>query len=529
MFTDKTHYRPKLLKALIITTLLLGIAFRFAYIGKKNYWNDEVYTSLRVAGYTYNQVEQALVTDQPIGIEDLQRYQHHPTERGLQDVMHSLLKEDAHIPPLYFVLTRLWTDIWGLTPLQTRMVAVIISLLALPSMYWLSYELFQSSTIAWIATLLIAVSPLHVLYAQEARNYSLLSVAVLISSAALLRALRLSTPLAWLGYAGAVAIALYSHMLSVLVLLGHGLYVGLNYPWSQVKRYRGYTLAMLGSLACFLPWLLASDEIEEPGYVTNSISLITLVKRSFFNISANFFDTQIFNAVLIFDTKLGNDDIPLGILEPTFYVFTVFVFLSIYSLYFLIQNSPKPVHTFVIFLIIANVFPLLLPDLLTNGQRFTITRYLIPALLGVHLSVAYTLGVRVVDNKARFGHKRICQIGLALLIFCSVLSCSISMRAETWWIKYSSYHDPQIAQIINKSANAIIVSSDAARMTALSYLLEPEVQIILSFSEAFPDIPDDVENVFLYWPEKHFLHYLEAQSGDTELNHQLGQLWKLNV
>ena len=178
MSTGKTHHSSNLVKALILTILLLGIVFRFAHIDKKNYWNDEVYTSLRVAGYTYEQVEQAVVTNQPIGIDDLQRYQHSPTERGLYDVMRSLLKEDAHIAPLYFVMTRLWTDIWGLTPLQTRMVAVMISLLALPSMYWLSYELFQSSAIAWIATLLIAVSPLHVLYAQEARNYSLFAVSV---------------------------------------------------------------------------------------------------------------------------------------------------------------------------------------------------------------------------------------------------------------------------------------------------------------------------------------------------------------
>ncbi|MEM9005001.1 MAG: glycosyltransferase family 39 protein [Cyanobacteria bacterium P01_F01_bin.86] len=529
MSTGKTHHSSNLVKALILTILLLGIVFRFAHIDKKNYWNDEVYTSLRVAGYTYEQVEQAVVTNQPIGIDDLQRYQHSPTERGLYDVMRSLLKEDAHIAPLYFVMTRLWTDIWGLTPLQTRMVAVMISLLALPSMYWLSYELFQSSAIAWIATLLIAVSPLHVLYAQEARNYSLFAVSVLISSAALLRALRIPTPFAWIGYAAAVAIALYSHMLSILVLLGHGLYVGLVHWWRQVNRYQGYTLAMLCSFACFLPWILASDAIEEPRYVSTPMPLLTLVKRSLFNITVNFFDAQIFNRGQIFDAKFGDDSIQLDILEPSFYVFTIFVLLSIYSLYFLIQNSLKHIHIFVIILIATNILPLLLPDLLTNGQRFTITRYLIPALLGVQLAIAYTLGFKLLNSKASFGGKRIPEIGLIFLVFCGISSCLVSMKAETWWIKYSSYHDPRIAQIINKAASPIIVSGDVTRMISLSYLLEPKVQIILASSETFPDIPDDVDNVFLYWPEERFTDYLEQYYSDNKLEHQLGQLWRLDI
>lgn len=42
---------------------------------------------------------------------------------------------------------------------------------------------------------LIAVSPFHVLYAQEAREYSLWTVTILLSSAALLRAMRVKTKL----------------------------------------------------------------------------------------------------------------------------------------------------------------------------------------------------------------------------------------------------------------------------------------------------------------------------------------------
>ncbi|MEG3987264.1 hypothetical protein QUA13_08880 [Microcoleus sp. S28C3] len=47
----------------------------------------------------------------------------------------------------------------------------------------------------WIAVGLLAVSPLHVLYAQEARPYCLWPALILISCASLLRAMRLETKL----------------------------------------------------------------------------------------------------------------------------------------------------------------------------------------------------------------------------------------------------------------------------------------------------------------------------------------------
>ena len=40
-------------------------------------------------------------------------------------------------------------------------------------MYWLCLELFESSVTAWLAVAIIAISPFQIVYAQEARPYSL--------------------------------------------------------------------------------------------------------------------------------------------------------------------------------------------------------------------------------------------------------------------------------------------------------------------------------------------------------------------
>ncbi|MEL6381497.1 MAG: glycosyltransferase family 39 protein [Cyanobacteria bacterium J06626_18] len=523
---EKKYSHSVLVKGIIIAILLSGILFRFAYLGKKNYWNDEAYTSLRIAGYTYRQVEDEIATNQLFEIDDLQKYQRHNPDYGMRNVINSLLEEDAHISPLYFVITRLWTDIWGLAPQQTRLVAAMISLLALPCMYWLSYELFQRSLTAWIATLFVAISPLQVLYAQEARNYSILAVVTLLSSASLLRALRVQKPFAWINYAIAAGVALYANLLSSLVLLGHGIYTIL-YSWGQGKLYRNYGLATLGSIACFVPWILASHEIAEPEYVAKSISLLTLAKRLFFNVTVNFFDIQTLSNRQIFDLKFSRDTIRLDLLDPVFYVLAAFVGFSLYALYFLIKTTPKRIYGFVIALVGANLLPFLFSDLLIDGQRSTVTRYLIPSLLGIQLATAYLLGTKLFYKQTKIWQQQTLQLIVSLLFFCSFLSCFLSMRAETWWTKYSSYSDPEIAQIINKTAKPVVISSSPMRAISLSYLLNPEVKFMIVPRHELPKIPEDKENVFLYWPKPYFIDYLEEQNQELAVTHQLDQFWQL--
>jgi uncharacterized membrane protein len=79
--------------------------------------------------------------------------------------------------------------------------------------------------VGWIAVLLVASSPFHVLYAQEAREYSLWTVTILLSSALLLRSIRRKTKSSWATYALGLAVGLYTFPFTVFVMLGHGIYV----------------------------------------------------------------------------------------------------------------------------------------------------------------------------------------------------------------------------------------------------------------------------------------------------------------
>ena len=90
---------------------------------------------------------------------------------------------------------------------------------------------------------------------------------------------------------------------------------------------------------------------------------------------------------------------------------------------------------------------LIIPDLISGGQRSTIPRYLIPAYLGIQLSMAYLLATKLTKFTNKIEHK-FWQIATVLLISLGIISCGISSQAETWWNKYSSYYDGEVARII---------------------------------------------------------------------------------
>ena len=166
-----------------------------------------------------------LCNGQEIGIEDLQKYQRLAPEKSLTDTVKSLAIEDSQHPPLYYLMVRLWVQQFGSSVAAIRTLSALISLVAFPCLFWLCLELFESSLVGWVALTLLAVSPIHILFAQEAREYSLWTVTILLSSASLLRAMRLNTTFSWGIYAISLALSFYTFLLSGLVAIGHFVYV----------------------------------------------------------------------------------------------------------------------------------------------------------------------------------------------------------------------------------------------------------------------------------------------------------------
>lgn len=350
------------LRFLILLLLALGIFFRFFNIDGKFYWYDEVFTSLRISGYTEAAAVQQVARGQVITIEDLQKYQRPNPEKGVIDTIKGLAQEEPQLTPLYFVIARFWVQGFGHSVAVTRSLSAVISLLAFPCIYWLCLELFQSSLTGWVACALIAVSPLHVLYAQEARPYSLWTVTILLANASLLRAMRLKLISSWGIYAAAVSLGLYTHFLSVLVVIGHGIYVGMVERWRVSARGTAFLLASGAALLTFLPWIAitianSAKVATRTSWLGLQTNLLFLIKNWAANSSRLFFD---------FGLKSDAEFIYLLPLIPGIIIILALLACAIY---FLCRHTPKQVWLFIAISISVTALALILPDLIWEIGR----------------------------------------------------------------------------------------------------------------------------------------------------------------
>ena len=90
---------------------------------------------------------------------------------SLSQMFTSFLPGDFH-PPLYYLLLRLWSGIFGYSEIALRIPSVVFGVLTIYVIYLIGKKIYDKKT-AIVASALLATSGLHIYYSQEARMYSL--------------------------------------------------------------------------------------------------------------------------------------------------------------------------------------------------------------------------------------------------------------------------------------------------------------------------------------------------------------------
>jgi uncharacterized membrane protein len=470
----------------IILVLTVGISFRFTNLGKKAYWRDEVATSLRVAGYTVPKVIEEAYDGKIRKVSDLHQYQSPSLDKGLTDTLHSLAIEDSQHPPLYYIIARFWAKQLGNSPAIMRSLSALISLLTFPCFYWLCVELFESRFAGFIGIALTSVSLFHVIYAQEAREYSLWTVTILFSSAALLRAIRLKNKLSWAIYTASIILSLYTYLLTGLVLIGQGIYVIIGERFKLNKTVISYLIAAFIGVLIFLPWLSivitnASSIETTTSWLTADVSLNYLVKNWMTNFSQIFVTARPRTTILI-------------------------LLLIAYSMFFVCFRASTRIWLFILILVGSTAIPLVAIDLILGFRISAIQRYLIPSYLGVQLAVTYLFFSQINSNSSRnIWIKRGWIIIMLGLVFAGSVSCVRFIKSEKGWNKHDFKNIP-VAHIINQNSSPLIISEavggkkvdSIGSLFSLSYLLNSEVNLLLfnssKASEIIEKIPDYIQS-----------------------------------
>ncbi|MGZ4883597.1 MAG: glycosyltransferase family 39 protein, partial [Halobacteriota archaeon] len=117
---------------------------------------------------------------------------------------------DVH-PPLYYVVLHFWTAYLGTSELTLKLLSIIFGVAAIPVLYLVGRELFDTRA-GLLAAFLLAVSSFNIRYAQEVRMYSLLVFLGVLSMYFFIRLTRHRTPVTLVGYVIATTLTLYTHV-----------------------------------------------------------------------------------------------------------------------------------------------------------------------------------------------------------------------------------------------------------------------------------------------------------------------------
>jgi uncharacterized membrane protein len=490
----------------IILILVFSVVLRFTNLDHLVYWGDEVYSSLRIFGYTTTQVDQTIAQGNLVAATVLQQFQHLSPDLSINATVQSLIQEDAHLTPLYFVLVRVWVGLFGDSIDNIRRFSACISILILPSLYWLTTELFGRKTrIPWFVLLLSAVSPLQLIFAQEARMYELWLWITIVAAACFLRALRRRTRLSWVIFTVSAIVSLYVDLLAVIPLLGFLIYtLVLHYHDRHIRRSMLVSTGI--SALAIAPWMeiflsraaVKTADGTENVHMSGLAALqnsANLVRRIFFDLNTSF-----------------SSSLPWAIVISV----TSVVSLAgiIYALRQLQSETPARTWLFIALLVLG--LPIaLLPQI---GTGTLPSRYLLPSYLGVQLAVGYLLGTRW-QSQLKSWLWRGCTLGIMVL---GLWSCGTIVQADAWWNKGFSECNLAIAQLTNQLPHPLIITDGTgaphfdhaiSNAISLSLSVKPNTQFQIVLEPELPDLKLDgaKHNRYFLTPSEHLRDAVERQ------------------
>ena len=462
---------PKIwLRYVVASAIVLGMFFRFYHLDRKTFWEDEIIGTIHALGYSEAEIVEA--SPRLHDAAALQAYFRlpdvaHGGRDGLNSTVRSLAAEDPQHPPIYYVLSHLWARAFGTSVAAMRSLPALFGLLALVAIYGLSKELFASQTVAWLSVALLAVSPFQVLYSQEAREFTLWTVTVLISSTLLLRAARTGSPLIWVSYAASLVVSLYVLPLSALVIAGHGAYL----IGSGTIRKRGLTGWFLAACAvaalAFAPWLrfmLTSAGLGRGLHLILSTRMSPLSMAIAFirDLKGSLFDFGFFRIGPLHSSAINAASTLAA------------VALIGYAGFVLARNRQRSATTF---LVLALGLPPLAPiahDVFFGGGLVEQARYFVPVFLAATIALAYLFSTTM---RPESGHRGWWTATFLLVLFGGVTSCILSAQAATWWNK-DYERTPEVAAIVNATRRPLVVGDvGSSRALGLTYYLNPNVSL----------------------------------------------------
>jgi 4-amino-4-deoxy-L-arabinose transferase-like glycosyltransferase len=162
-------------------------------------------------------------------------------------------------PPLHFIMLHYWMKVFGDSAVALRSMSAVFSVATVAVVLWWDTPWF-SRRARLFAGFVLAITPLAIYYAQEARMYAPVAFFVLLSMVFLDRGLRIGGVANWAYFAVSTALSLYTSYAGLFVLPAGYVVVAAMYLASRDRaalRRNAISLiaAHAAAMALFAPWL----------------------------------------------------------------------------------------------------------------------------------------------------------------------------------------------------------------------------------------------------------------------------------
>ncbi|MDQ7029383.1 MAG: glycosyltransferase family 39 protein, partial [Ardenticatenia bacterium] len=163
---------------------------------------------------------------------------------------------DIH-PPLYYVFLKAWFALVGVSPIRARLLSVLLGVLAVRLMWHVAHRL-APRPVASVATVLLAISPLHIYYSQEVRMYALLVLLTLTSVMGLLEACRTGGRRHWVSLVLLATATMLTQYYGLLIV------VALALIWWWLRRSAPSAFAHIPEPRAAARWLMLLGVLYAP-------------------------------------------------------------------------------------------------------------------------------------------------------------------------------------------------------------------------------------------------------------------------
>ena len=226
-----TKYKESII---VSSGLLISVFLQLITLNKWSVWHDEGY-SIMLISYNFKEI-----------------------------IARTAL--DVH-PPLYYLLLKGWSQLFGTSDIALRSFSVTCAILAIFISYLLVKKLFGIK-IAFLAMPFLTLSPFVIRFGQEVRMYTLALVFIMGSTLLLsyLVSKKSQKILPWILYGFIMALAVYTHYFSSLVFIAHWWYVSASWPKYSPKKLstyflnyfkmpKGWWIALGSAILLFAVWI----------------------------------------------------------------------------------------------------------------------------------------------------------------------------------------------------------------------------------------------------------------------------------